>query len=271
MTTAQQREATRQQMLLGAIWRDSDDTSLQGWWRPPPGHDGARVLGAYRGNAGALAERTLAAAFPTLAALVGEEGFAALARDFWHQQAPLRGDLGEWGAALPEFIAASAQLASEPYLADCARLDWHVHQALRAADAPQTPLDLDLLAAREPARIVLQLAAGAALFESAWPVVTIWHAHHQDADTPERFAAARAALAEHRGECAFVCRQGYAARVHRLDLADAAFTAALLAHRPLADALDAAGTSFAFDRWLARALGAGWLVALQPLCTAAGP
>jgi hypothetical protein len=33
----------------------------------------------------------------------------------------------------------------------------------------------------------------------------------------------------------------------------------------LADALDAAGDGFAFDRWLVQALQKRWLVAVQPI------
>jgi hypothetical protein len=269
--TAAQREAARQQMLLRAIWRDSDASSFKDWCRLPPGHTGTAALGAYRGNAGALAERALASTFPTVAALVGTGSFGALARDFWHHEPPLRGDLGEWGAALPEFVAASEQLASEPYLADCARLDWLVHQALRAADAPRVPPDLAVLGSRDPAHLVLQLACGAALLASAWPVATLWQAHQQADDAPERFAPVRAALARGSGEHAFVCREAFAVRVHRLDEPDAAFTAALLARQPLSAALDAAGDLFAFDQWLARAFGSGWLVGVLPSGTAASP
>ena len=59
------KEALRQQMLLRALWRD--DAALQGWVRGPS----LQGLTAYRSNAGALAERALGSAYPTIAALVG--------------------------------------------------------------------------------------------------------------------------------------------------------------------------------------------------------
>ena len=266
MTAAtKEREALRQQMLLRALLptveRDAHPQALRGWARAPRAGIAAGVA-AYRGNAGALAERALASAFPTVAALVGEESFGALARDFWRHHAPERGDLAQWGAELPAFIAAHSQLADEAYLADSATLDLTVHRALHAADADAQPLALDLLASTDPDRLALEFAPGAALLHSAWPVATIWLAHQRAADDPERFADVQAAFAARRGEAAFVWRDGFAVRVAALDSADAAFNAALLARLNLADALDAAGADFAFDRWLARALGERWLAGI---------
>lgn len=248
------KEALRQQMLVRALWRD--DAALQGWVRG----SSSQGLAAYRSNAGALAERALGSAYPTIAALVGAESFAALARHFWHEHPPVRGDVGEWGDALPAFVADSAQLADEPTLADCARLDWAVHAATRAADALGTwPPALDALATTEPSQLRVQLAAGAAVVASRWPIVAIWRAHHAG----EPFENVRAAFAAAREETAFVWRDdGFAIHVEALDTADARFTAALIGGHSLAAALDQSGERFSFDRWLERALRSRWLIAL---------
>jgi Putative DNA-binding domain len=249
------REALRQQMLVRALWRD--DAALQGWTR------GASLQGlvAYRSNAGALAERALGSAYPTIAALIGAESFAALARHLWYQHPPVRGDIGEWGDMLPAFVADSEQLANEPYLAECARLDWAVHRATRAADANTAwPPALDALAATEPSQLRLQLRPGTAAVESRWPIVTIWRAHHAG----ETFDKVRAAFAAERAETALVWRDDrFVVHVEALDShADAAFTAASIDGRSLAAALDAAGPTFSFERWLERALRSRWLVEL---------
>ena len=252
------REALRQQMLMRALWRD--DAALQGWVRAPAGASAAQGLAAYRSNAGALAERALGSAFPTIAALIGAESFAALARHFWHEQPPVRGDVGEWGDALPAFIAASAQLAEEPYLADSARLDWAVHAATRAADVSGAwPPALDALTSTDPALLRVQLAAGTNMIESRWPIATVWQAHHRD----QPFDSVRAAFEAGSEETALVWRDdGFVIHVEALDAADALFTAALIRGHSVAAALDAAGADFAFDRWLARALRSRWLIAL---------
>lgn len=270
--TAAQREAQRQQLLLRTLWRDAPAEALNGWLRGPrEPHEGSDALGlaAYRANAGAIAERALASAFPTVAALVGDDSFAALARDFWQQHPPLRGDLGEWGGALPGFIAASATLASEPYLADSARLDWLVHRASRAADEREDAPALDALTEHAPDALRLTLRPGCAVLASAWPVASLWQAHQQLGS--DRFDALRAAFADGHGEYAFVRRDGYAVHVDALAPDAAAFTRALIDGAPLSAALDAAGETFAFDRWLVQALQQRWLVAVQPLHPRASP
>jgi len=240
------QDALRQQMLVRALWRDAPSGVLSGWLSDsvPP----ARGLAAYRANAGASAERALAAAFPTLEQLVGAESFAALARAFWHAHPPQRGDLAEFGETLPAFIAGSPSLADEPYLADSARLDWAVHRAEHAADPVVDPAGLERLAQHEPARLTLRLQPGTALVSSAHPIATVWHAHRSDA--ADRFAPVRAAFATAAAEHALVWRDGWRARVQSIPSPDAAFTHALLEGASLAHALQTAGDGFDFEPWL---------------------
>jgi Putative DNA-binding domain len=251
-TTALNKEALRQQMLLRALFGDARPGVAAGWMRDGPDRF-ARGLQAYRANAGALAERALTAAFPTLAMLLGNEAMAGLARAHWRAAPPARGDIAQWGEALPAFIGADPQLADEPYLADVARLDWAVHQAEMAADAA-APAGLPLLAGVDPASLYLQMAPGTAVLSSAHPIVTIWQAHQADAadDAAERFAPVRAAFAAGHGENALVARGSgqWRAGVARLADADARFTRALLGGCSLGVALAGAGASFDFEPWL---------------------
>ena len=173
---AVQKEALRQQMLLRALWADARPGVVAGWLRDAPAR-ATRGLQAYRANAGALAERALAAAYPTVAQLVGDESFAALARALWFAHPPQRGDIGLWGEALAGFIAAAPQLADEPYLADVARLDWALHRAEQAADRTAVRRTAAAGRGRPRAQLRLRLADGMALLRSAHPVVSIWQAH----------------------------------------------------------------------------------------------
>lgn len=258
MDAAFEREALRQQMLLRALWRDARPAVVGGWMR-----DGAafgRGLEAYRSNAGALAERALAAAFPIVQQLLGEESFAGLARTFWRAAPPGKGDLARWGGALPAFIEGDVQLASEPYLADVARVEWAVHEAEHAADAV-APTGLHTLAGCDPASTRLRLQAGCALVVSAHPVVAIWQAHRSSAE--DRFADVRQAFAEGRAESALISRTGWKAGVRAVDGPTARFTAALLRGESLARALAAAGAGFAFEPWLVGALESSLLAAVE--------
>jgi Putative DNA-binding domain len=267
MNPAVDKEALRQRMLLRMLWADAGPDVLSGWLRDARPR-ASRGLQAYRAHAGALAERALAAAYPTVAQLVGDESFAALARALWFAQPPQHGDIAQWGEGLAAFIEAAPQLAEEPYLADVARLDWAVHRAEQAAERGPV-LGLEQLAQADPAWLRLRLAEGLALCASAHPVASIWQAHRSSAE--DRFAGVRAAFAAGRGEHALVWRDGFQARVQALPDADARFMQALLQAQPLDAALDAAGTGFAFEHWLPRALQCGWLAAVefQPGDTAA--
>ena len=253
-------ESQRQQQLLAVLRGEAPLQAISAWLRDDTAH-AQRGLQAYAANAGALAERALSAAFPTIAELVGAPAFAALARACWRACPPVRGDVAQWGGALPGFIAADPQLAGEPYLADVARLDWAVHSAEQASDAGEAAIGLDRLASDDPDALWLHLAAGTALLSSPHPLATIWTAHRSNA--AERFAPVREAFARGAGEHALVWRQGYKAQVTALPEAAAGFTRAVLAGMSLGQALDEAGPDFAFEPWLLAALQQGWLAAVD--------
>ncbi|HET7526256.1 MAG TPA: DNA-binding domain-containing protein [Burkholderiaceae bacterium] len=258
---AVQRERLRQQQLLRALWQRASDASLTGWLREAPPR-AAQGLSAYRGNAAAIAERALSAAFPTVRELIGDESFAQLARVFWHREPPRCGDLARYGDGLADWIAHDKQLASEPYLADVARVDWAVHAIEHAADAAAAPVGLSLLAECEPSRLTLRLRPALTLVASRFPVVTIWHAHRRrDAD---RFVPVREAFANRVAETALVARPQWQAAVSVLDEATARFMRALQQGADLTRALDAAGAWFQFEPWLHDAVRQQWLQAVEP-------
>ena len=257
---AQPDEAQRQQQLLAVLRGDAPPETVSVWLRDAAAR-ARRGLQAYAANAGALAERALAAAYPTIAELVGAPAFAALARACWRAHPPQRGDVAQWGSALPGFIAADPQLAGEPYLADVARLDWAVHRAEQASDAGEATIGLDRLATDDPDSLWLHLVSGTTLLSSPHPVATIWLAHRSSA--AERFAPVREAFTRGAGEQALVWRQGYKAQVTALPEAAAGFTRAVLAGLSLGQALDEAGPDFSFEPWLLAALQQGWLATVD--------
>lgn len=258
-TAADQREALRQQQLLRALWRRTDDAAVALWSRDLPQRV-AQALAAYRGNGAATAQRALGAAYPTVRQLIGDESFDLLAQAAWHRHAPQRGDLAQHGAQLPAFIEADPQLASEPYLGDVARLDWAVHTIEQAADAPAQVEGLERLARDDPAGLHLVLRPGVALLRSRWPLVTIWQAHRRvEAD---RFDAVKVAFRAGQGEAAWVWRDDWRAAVTALAEPQATFIEAVLAGHCLGQALTRAGPAFGFEDWLRDALTRQWLRAV---------
>lgn len=213
----------------------------------------ARGLAAYQANGHAMAERSLLSAYPVVAALIGGNNFALLARDLWHRHPPQRGDLAQWGDALPGFLRHNAQLADEPYLSDVARVEWALFIAAGAADAAPDPGSFARLAQEAPEGLALTLAPGTAVIDSPYPVASLIAAH--GVDTP-RLEAAAQLLRDGQGEHALVWRQGLRPRLQGISPGAAALVQALLAGAGLPQALDAAmhatgpDDHFEFSAWL---------------------
>ena len=249
-------EAQRQQRLLAALAAGAPSVAAL----RESGERAARGLEAYRANAEAIADRALASTLPTVQAMVGDDDFKHLAREFWRAHPPERGDLGEWGDAFPAWLAAHAGLTAWPWLADSARLDLALHRNERAADAVLDAGSLGLLESTDPAQLRLVPMPGIAVLCSPWPIATIHRAHQLEGVAAERaFADVREAVAAQRGEQVLVARQGWRAVVHPLDAPTAAWTQDLLDGIDLATALTRAGEGFDFAAWLGTALRESWL------------
>jgi hypothetical protein len=259
-------EAHRQRALLAALWQASDVDALPVLQQA--GERAAQGLSAYRANAGALAERALGAVFPTVQAMLGDDDFKHLAREFWHARPPERGDMGEWGDEFPGWLEAHGAFTEWPYLGDCARLDLSVHRCERAEDAELNGASFALLESIDPTQLRIELMPGTAALPSAWPLATIHRAHLlQEAGNVDGAAAAfadvRVALAAQRGEAVVVARAGWRAQVHAVDVPTLGWTQSLLSGVPLALALVQAGEGFDFTTWLTWVLREGGVKEVQ--------
>ena len=153
-----------------------------------PAERARRRLGLYRGNVQVNASKALGNAYPICAKLVGEEFFAGLAFEYAARAPSSSGDLNEYGAGFAAFLEGFAPVAQVPYLPDVARLEWCIHRAHYAADAP--PVDIARLAAVSADRydaLTVALHPACALIESSWPLARLWVVHQPGFDGP-RFA-----------------------------------------------------------------------------------
>jgi hypothetical protein len=119
----------------------------------------------------------LAATFPTVAAVVGQEYFGLLARDFMVGMALEDPVLSRYGEHFPQLVAAKQDMHGLPYLADVARLDWALNVAFHAGLEPRLSAT-DLAAWPQDALLGLsvRLPTGSSLIESAYPLDLIWQA-----------------------------------------------------------------------------------------------
>lgn len=145
----------------------------------------------YRGNMIATWEKTLAAAFPVLQALVGEEFFAALTRAYGEAYPSKSGDLNQFGAQFSRFLAEFPHVAQYPYFPDVAALEWHLHRAYYAPDGMSlSPHQLAAYSALELEKACLSLHPACALMVSDWALLPLWQAHQPDSEVafPDQIA-----------------------------------------------------------------------------------
>lgn len=252
--------ALQQQALLEALFArpgsggaTSALLQLHAWLKP----QSARGLMAYQANGHALAERSLQAAYPVVAQLIGLESLNALARDLWHSHPPLHGDLAQWGDALPAFLVANEQLNDVPYLADVARVEWALHRAAGAPDAQTDLRSFARLSNEDPEGLTLVIAPGSSVITSPWPVaslITSHTEHHPSLDEAGRRVRNRT------GETAVVWRQGFRPCLSTCSAETAGVLQALLSAEPLTHALAQAGSGFDFSDWLTPSVQSGLVI-----------
>jgi len=198
----------------------------------------AARLNIYRNTFVGTLTTALRLSFPAVYRLVGNDFFESAARLFIEAEPPRSADLDAYGAALPDFLARFAPAATIAYLAGVARLEWAVNRALHAPDAEA--LDVSRFAMVEPTaygRISFLPHPSIGLVRADHPVDDIWRAvlAQNDADM--------AAIDLGAGPVALlVQRLDTGIDVKRLTEAEWLFAEALCASRPLADAIEAAGS-----------------------------
>jgi len=192
----------------------------------------ARALAVHRNTSAKAAQDALAANFPVVRALVGEDSFAACAAAFVERRPPCDPRLCLYGEGFAAFIADYPPFAEAPYLSDVAALERLVTEALFAADAEALDgagfvraLDRDSPLILHPA--VRFVAVGA-------PAASIWLAHQPDApaDALERLPWTQ--------ETVLVSRPAMSVQVAVIDAAALAFLKACQGGATVAEAALAA-------------------------------
>jgi len=132
-------------------------------------------LGIYRNHHRLSLAAALAAHYPSVRAVIGDEAFDQLALDFVAQFPPRDARLACYGADFAAFLAAETRLSDLRYLADVARLDWALIQA-QIADDDRAVLAPDFAAFGEDlSAIRFRLHPAATLIRSYYPLLAIRH------------------------------------------------------------------------------------------------
>jgi hypothetical protein len=215
------------------------DAGLRGGPLPPgvTARDPAeapRRFAVYRNNVAHSLSEALAARFPVIRRLVGEEFFKAMAVHYAEAERPLSPVLQEWGGGFPAFLDAFPPLASYPYMADVARIEIARGRAFHAADAVAAdPADL---AGADPARLILPLHPAVSVLRLSSPAVSVWSANQPGATPPALMPAG--------SEIALIYRDtAFEVPVIGIGQGDAVMIETLIAGSTLLAAADAARTA----------------------------
>jgi hypothetical protein len=146
--------------------------------RVPPGIDAGERFAIYRNNVHVSLIDALADRFPVVRALVGEEYFRAMAREFVQAHKPQSPVLAQYGNSFPDYIDTHEPAAALPFLGDMARMERDWSRAWAAADEPaMNRSGLARFSAAELAAARIRPHPAAHLVQSAWPVAQLWQAH----------------------------------------------------------------------------------------------
>jgi hypothetical protein len=140
----------------------------------------AQRLQLYRNNLFIGLTDALAAVYPVVKRLVGEDFFKVTCHEFIPAFPPRQAALHEFGKAFPGFIRTFEPASSLPYLADVAELEWAWHEAYHAANAD--PLNVKLLQQvpqDQQARLRFTLHPAARLLKSEFPVHRVWQVNQE--------------------------------------------------------------------------------------------
>jgi hypothetical protein len=215
----------------------------------------AIYAGMYRGR---LVE-ALRETFPKLALHLGDETFAAMARDYLRLHPSRHHDVGRVGRQLPAFLRCHPG-GERPDLADLAELEWIRQEVFFAPEA--APLGAAALAGLDPegfARAALRLSPALAVRVLDHAAPPLWR-RLEDGEPPGPPVAGAAAVV--------AWRSGFEVFHAALPLDEAEALERARAGRPLADVCEAfagrgdpaAAAHAALSSWLAE----GWVVGLGP-------
>lgn len=213
------------------------------------GYDPLRRFNIYRNNTFASLTATLLSVFPVTASLLGEGYFRFVAASFIRGNPPAEPRLVRYGASFACFLGRLDELRSLPFVADVARLEWLIAEALDAPVAQPRPL-AELTLGGSAALPDIRLQPSLRLLFSRWPALDIWSAHQPGGDL-ESLAKVR-----RRAERIALWRSNDSVRFLRLGSAHYAFLHALVKQR---------GLEAAADRAVARAADIDLAATLQGL------
>jgi hypothetical protein len=186
-------------------------------------------LAIYRNNVMSGLIKVVAARFPAVRRLLGEDRFLESVRRFIAAEPPRSPLLLDYGDAFPQFLRS---VGSETCIADIADLEVARGRAYHAADATSLPPQaFAAIRAERLAGLRLTFHPSLSLLQSRFPIVSLWQASRE---------AGGVALPQERPEAALIARPLLEVEVWNLPPGGFAFLTALAIGATMAGAAEAA-------------------------------
>lgn len=200
-------------------------------------------LDVYRQAVPARLTAALRDNFGTLAPLMGDEAFDALAAAYQRAHPSRHPSIRWFGSELPAFMAERDDLVPHPAMVDLARFEWAMRDAFDAADAE--PVDAAALA-RLPGDawpgLVLHLHPATRLLALDWAIAPAWRLLRQHADDPSA-PEPEVPEPEAEGHTVLVWRQALSTRWRSVSATEADVLAQGLAGAPFAQLCETAANA----------------------------
>jgi Putative DNA-binding domain len=251
------REANYAALFSSALIRpDRETPSLV---TGPAGKGAIKRYNVYRNNVTVSLIEALAAIYPAVRRITGEEFFRAMARFHLRETPPSSPLLFEYGREFPAFIARYQYAQGMPWLADVARIERAWLDAYHAADAePLSPSALAAVPVGRTGDLTFTPHPATRVVRSHFAAVSIFAANRSP-DPSERINAAEP-------EDGLITRPGLEVVVRHLPAAGVDFLSALIAGEALGVAADnalRACPSFDIGAVIASMVEAGAFVSVQ--------
>lgn len=140
-------------------------------------------LNVYRNNFTLGHHEALAAVYPVIKRLVGDDFFAMLAEAYRHHDPRTNANVHGYGVALAEFLEDFPPAQKLVYLPDVARLEWVYHEVFHASANAEAGMGVNASEMNDDA--VLTPHPALRWMESRYPVLEIWQQNRRGQDEIE--------------------------------------------------------------------------------------
>lgn len=199
-----------QQAFFRAVYKN--EFSLSEQIKDAKNLNGESRLKVYQSSILGIQTDALAAVYPVIKKLVGDEFFLAMGKAYLRKYFSPSGDLHNLGGQMADFLQDFEPAKSLSYLPDVAKLEWVWHRIFHAAD--EDILDFNELAkipAEQHGALQFYLRGGARLMASSYPVHRIWNVNQDDYTGEESIDLSEG------GVQLLITRNGYEIEIHQLN------------------------------------------------------